>query len=235
MKAYTRPREHFQRIVDYGSDTEWLEIAKESGLLSLHEIEFGRIDQPLLQAFVERWHPETNTFHFAWGEMSIMLHDVYEILKLQIDGESMDNVATAAARAVTVARVLEIDQATAIDLRKKSVSLLTADICGHMKKKAEGEAEPQWVPGYIDRLIDSGADDRHIVALLLFIITGSTLFVDKSTNSIRDWILSYLEQPRLAGRYAWGTVVLAYLYRELGIASRAGTTTIAGAVMLVQV
>ena len=34
------------------------------------------IDNALILAFVERWQPDTNTFHMPRGEMVIMLHDV---------------------------------------------------------------------------------------------------------------------------------------------------------------
>ncbi|CAN0876836.1 Protein MAIN-LIKE 2 [Linum grandiflorum] len=38
------------------------------------------LDTPLLQAFIERWQPDTNTFHMPFGEMTVMLHDVWYIL-----------------------------------------------------------------------------------------------------------------------------------------------------------
>ncbi|XP_057535379.1 protein MAIN-LIKE 1-like [Amaranthus tricolor] len=44
------------------------------------------IDSALITTFVERWQPDTNTFHMPWGEMTIMLHDVQRILGIGIDG-----------------------------------------------------------------------------------------------------------------------------------------------------
>ena len=43
-------------------------------------------DQPFLEAFVERWQSDTNTFHMAWGEMTITLHDVFHILRVPVAG-----------------------------------------------------------------------------------------------------------------------------------------------------
>ena len=44
------------------------------------------IDWPLITCFVERWRPETHTFHVPVGEMTITLQDVAIILGLHIDG-----------------------------------------------------------------------------------------------------------------------------------------------------
>ena len=44
------------------------------------------MDSALISAFVERWHPDTNTFHMPWGEMTIMLHNVQCILDNGIEG-----------------------------------------------------------------------------------------------------------------------------------------------------
>ncbi|CAN1221130.1 Protein MAIN-LIKE 1 [Linum grandiflorum] len=43
-------------------------------------------DIALLAAFVERWQPDTNTFHMPFGEMTITLHDVFHILRIPIEG-----------------------------------------------------------------------------------------------------------------------------------------------------
>ena len=44
-------------------------------------------DHCLISAPVERWQPETHTFHLPHGEMSITLEDVEVIFGLPIDGE----------------------------------------------------------------------------------------------------------------------------------------------------
>ena len=46
-----------------------------------------RIDHALLSGLVERWRPETNTFHLPTGEATITLEDVAYIYGLPIDGE----------------------------------------------------------------------------------------------------------------------------------------------------
>ncbi|CAI0418666.1 unnamed protein product [Linum tenue] len=52
------------------------------------------LDMALLSAFVERWQPDTNTFHMPFGEISILLHDVHHILRIPVDGELMGDEAS---------------------------------------------------------------------------------------------------------------------------------------------
>ena len=46
-----------------------------------------QLDIALITAFVERWRPETHTFHLPHGEMTITLQDVEVIMGLPIEGE----------------------------------------------------------------------------------------------------------------------------------------------------
>ena len=47
------------------------------------------INHAIVSAFVERWQPETNTFHLTFGEIGITLYDVATILKIPITGRSV--------------------------------------------------------------------------------------------------------------------------------------------------
>jgi hypothetical protein len=44
-------------------------------------------DKSLLSCLVDRWRPETHTFHFRWGEMAPTLEDVSYLLGLPLAGE----------------------------------------------------------------------------------------------------------------------------------------------------
>ena len=44
------------------------------------------MDGPLLTAFIDRWHPETHSFHLPSREMSVLMQDVGYILGLNLDG-----------------------------------------------------------------------------------------------------------------------------------------------------
>ena len=67
----------------------WFRIAERSRLTQLRTLDAAyTADAALVSAFVEHWHPETNSFHFYFGEMTMTLHDVYFILGLPIQGRS---------------------------------------------------------------------------------------------------------------------------------------------------
>jgi hypothetical protein len=46
-------------------------------------------DIRLITALIERWRPETNSFHFPFGELTITLEDVYMILGLPVHGRPL--------------------------------------------------------------------------------------------------------------------------------------------------
>ncbi|RYQ83203.1 hypothetical protein Ahy_B10g101841 [Arachis hypogaea] len=73
------------RIVPY------LQMADLYHLARLNKTWF-RLDEPLVSAFVERWRPETHTFHMPFGE--IMLQDVAYQLGLPIDDQYVSGCLT---------------------------------------------------------------------------------------------------------------------------------------------
>ncbi|MCL7032290.1 hypothetical protein MKW94_007827 [Papaver nudicaule] len=48
-----------------------------------------KVDKVLVNAFQERFYPETNTFHLPFGEMTITINDVYQILGLPVEGKAV--------------------------------------------------------------------------------------------------------------------------------------------------
>jgi hypothetical protein len=50
----------------------------------------------VLTTFVDRWHPETHTFHLPSGEITVTLQDIAMILGLPIDGSPVCGMVSPA-------------------------------------------------------------------------------------------------------------------------------------------
>ena len=64
-------------------DEPYVPYLRRAGMLPLARVVCARLpvmDAPLLTAFVDRWRPETHSFHLPCGEVSITLQDVAMIL-----------------------------------------------------------------------------------------------------------------------------------------------------------
>ena len=66
-----------------------LDIVKRVGLEGLYRTSCREIDHNLIMTFVERWRPETHTFHLPHGETTITLQDVEVLLGIPFDGEAI--------------------------------------------------------------------------------------------------------------------------------------------------
>ncbi|XP_021742776.1 protein MAINTENANCE OF MERISTEMS-like [Chenopodium quinoa] len=191
-----------------------------SWLSHLPDLMFKRLDWPLISAFVERWQPDTNTFHKPFEEITILLHDVYNILGLRVAG----NMVTTTPSTDVLRDLCSIT----MDMTLDDLS----EICG---KKTIWQSSRVLT----DKIFESTlAVDREFSDQLngyLWLVLGGTLFVDKSGNRTHPSFLHelcYMDVP--INEYAWGTASLAYLYRKLGTTSRKGADSIAGCLTLLQ-
>ncbi|KAH7851807.1 hypothetical protein Vadar_016736 [Vaccinium darrowii] len=133
----------------------------QSSLLSLCKATYPYCNKVLLSAFVEKRHPETNSFHLDFGEMGITRDDVHQLIGIPITG-------------------------SAIWTPEKDNLTLLQTFLGVI----EGEAKEALIHGGVTfgwlRGIFSYVSDDDLVervdccarAYLLYVL-GSTLFVDK--------------------------------------------------------
>ena len=81
---------------------EWM---SKSRLAPLVTASYRSVNKIIVSGFVERWQPETNTFHMPFGEMTITLDDVASIIGISVTGRTVsynDRMAYEEAQALLV-------------------------------------------------------------------------------------------------------------------------------------
>ena len=129
----------------------------------------------LLSALIERWMPETNTFHLPFGEATITLDDVRMITGMKVDGivPSSPKPRNSTHAKALVERVLGLnpDQAASLFNPKKGNGVLLKGVEGFFKNCLDADST--------GKVVDC------CVRAYLFYILGHTIFVDKSGDRIR--------------------------------------------------
>ncbi|KAH1266449.1 Serine/threonine-protein phosphatase 7 long form [Glycine max] len=65
---------------------EIVPLLRQCGFYWIIKMGYLKINAALISAFIERWRPETHTFHLRCGEATITLQDVLVLLGLRTDG-----------------------------------------------------------------------------------------------------------------------------------------------------
>ena len=199
-------------------------IIEESGLAQLKGLSYRYISCPLVSSFVERWHPETNTFHLPFGEMTITLDDVGCLLGIPVTGLP-----------VHASAVLGFTEQ--IDLLESGLGVDRATASAELRVARGGVVRMAWIKRVCQDVTPrSSVDEVECAArgYLLYLL-GCTLFSDKSATRVPIAYLSCLMDLGQVRHYAWGAAALAYLYRQLGTATRADVKQIAGYLTLLTV
>lgn len=210
----------FQRWTLEGADKRFLNKVSDSGLLPLTRYTYRYNNSVLLSSFVERWHSETNSFHFRFGEKTITLDDVAQLLGVPIEGHAVH----------------------ASDDNRGNFEELVSECLGVTKEEARvgikrGGLALDWLHKNFANVPNDATDDRVdccVRAYLLFLL-GCTLFVNKTGNKVHIGYLYLLKDVAKVKSYAWGAGALAYLYRELGQTSKRKTRQMGGYSTLLEV
>ena len=166
------------------------------GFYGIYRLGHIIIDWPLITCLVERWRPETHTFHVPVGEMTITLQDVAIILGLRIDGPIVTR--TCVLDVAELCRELLGVTPPAYALRGSAISI-------------------QWL---CDQLSTPAPDADEITlerSAHGFILTlmESFLFTDKKGVHVHLCFLPLLRDLTYTTTYSRGGAVLAHTYREL--------------------
>ncbi|KAL5141412.1 Serine/threonine-protein phosphatase 7 long form [Glycine soja] len=141
---------------------EIVPLLRQCGFYWIIKMGYLKINAALISAFIERWRPETHTFHLRCGEATITLQDVSILLGLRTDGAPLIG----------------------------STNLDWADLCEELL--GEGELEGSviklsWLAHHFSHInIDEGNVEqlqRFTRAWILRFI-GGVLFVNKSSSKV---------------------------------------------------
>ncbi|KAF7827624.1 serine/threonine-protein phosphatase 7 long form-like protein [Senna tora] len=187
---------------------------KAAGFYGVSRLPHTNFESSLVSALVERWRPETHTFHLPQGECTITLEDV--ALQLGLPCEGIPVVArTDLDWRICCRQWLGVEPPTE-HMKGQRVSLLwLQENFSDLAEDASDEVVQQFARAYILRLI------------------GGFLMVDHSSRYVYLMYLPLLADLEYARNFSWGSAVLAHLYRELCNATNPTQKEIAGCLTLV--
>ncbi|RYQ97985.1 hypothetical protein Ahy_B08g094063 isoform A [Arachis hypogaea] len=85
------PDRYNERVEEYLRSTEFYHVS-QIGVVQCQKV--------LVNALVERWHPDTHTFHLPVGECAVTLEDVAMIFGLSIDGLPVTGMTLSSFKAL---------------------------------------------------------------------------------------------------------------------------------------
>ncbi|KAG5540799.1 hypothetical protein RHGRI_020885 [Rhododendron griersonianum] len=190
-----------------------VELIYQAGFGGILEMPFITLDRAFITALIERWRPETHTFHLRSGESTVTLQDVEIITGLPVDG-----------RPVTGDSRFDKD-------KKKDICerLLGLDPPGEVMSGFK--VSLKWLRDNFDGKVEEGDDEvtvlRKARGYILQLIGGIVL-PDQSSSHVHLYFLSLLDDLQLAGTYSWGSACLATLYHYLDFGSTVGSKDLGG-------
>ncbi|XP_025612097.1 protein MAIN-LIKE 1-like [Arachis hypogaea] len=207
-------------------DERYVPYLQMAGLYHLARLNdrWFRLDEPLVSAFVERWRPETHTFHMPFGECTITLQDVAYQLGLPVDGHYVSGCLTDFHLYIEGGR-------PAWQWFHELLGVLPPE--NQVQKFA---VNCTWFQETFGECPD-GADEetvRRFARAYIMMLLGTQLFADKSGNHIHIRWLPYVARLEEMGGYSWGSAALAWLYRCMCRVTNRHVVKLAGPLQLLQ-
>jgi Plant mobile domain len=187
-------------------DERYAPFIARAGFLSLArlvQVGLPSMDAPLLTAMVDRWRPETHTFHLPVGELTVTLQDVAYILGLPIDGAAICGI---------------IDGQGWRDRVEALLGVRPADPNPEIKDTKTAGVKSQWIREQFQACPNGAPEvvvERHARAWLWHLVAGF-LFPDGTGDLISwMWLPILGQQWEVIRTYSWASATLAWLYRQL--------------------
>ncbi|KAK1613114.1 hypothetical protein QYE76_036787 [Lolium multiflorum] len=190
---------------------QWEDRLKWAGLLPFARLVEARdnvsrlnYDAALITCLVDRWRPETHTFHFRWGEMAPTLEDVSMLLGLPLAGEPIGPLEEPVGWMHSMdARFLGV---------REGVGPISFEAHGPRQAWLHEFQIEQF--GYPDVPMTAVQITRSLEAYLMWLL-GKTMFTDNHGNTISAWYIPIAQEIAEATeaehitQRSWGSAVLA--------------------------
>ncbi|XP_020976936.1 serine/threonine-protein phosphatase 7 long form homolog [Arachis ipaensis] len=162
------------------------------------KIGIAQCQKALVNTLVEKWHPDTHTFHLSIGECAVTLEDVAMILGLPTDGPLVTRMTMSSFE------VLEAEC-----LHQFGVAPRNSDCRGNGIKLT-------WLWDLKEQLqlTDENSIQRYVKCHIMLLI-GTILSGEKSGASVHWKFLPLLRDFGSIGQYSWRSACHAHLYRAL--------------------
>ncbi|KAJ3678060.1 hypothetical protein LUZ60_001863 [Juncus effusus] len=216
-----KPMRYRQHEVPVPWDDRYAPFLKKATLLQTARMGWLDYDSRLISALQEHWRPETHTFHLPIGEMTITLDDVSCVLGMRTDGEAM---------------CLNNKD---VDWKGKVGQLLGKEIL-ELEFKGKGRSKillkRTWLKNNFSDLEIDAPDEKveQYCRAYMLALCGDVLFTEASGDCVSALPLLLLEDMSVLDRWAWGSRVLAYLYRALCKGTHKKRKNMGGCIMLLQ-
>ncbi|XP_020978192.1 serine/threonine-protein phosphatase 7 long form homolog [Arachis ipaensis] len=176
------------------------------------------LDEPLVSAFVERWRPETHTFHMPFGECTVTLQDVAFQLGLPVDGEAVSGCLGEFEKYMEGGR---------------PAWEWFEDLFGERpppNKVKQMTVHFTWFHERFRVLPPDASEEtvRIYARAYIMMLLSTQLFGDKSANRVHIRWLPFVANLDDMGRYSWGSAALAWLYRCMCRVANRNVTNLAG-------
>jgi hypothetical protein len=182
---------------------------------------YRKVDSGLIEALVERWRPETNTFHLPVGEATVTLQDINILWGLPIEGGVVSGLEPKSDKQTRIDRIGSLLGATPANDSIKWNSLKLTWLMGVIKS------------GFPENPTDEQVVQRARCIMLYF--CGGTLFPDANNSLVPLYWLNNLVDINEVGRLSWGSAALACLYRNLTKATHRSAKNIGGPMFILQI
>ncbi|QHO37872.1 uncharacterized protein DS421_4g115380 [Arachis hypogaea] len=188
---------------------------QDTGFNYVSQIGVVQCQAALVNALIERWRPETHSFHFPVGECAVTLEDVALIYGLPTNGLPVTGPTLSS---------YEVLEAECLD---------QFGVAPRQTDCRESFIKLTWFRALKDRLVL--VDDIQIqryVKCHIMLLFGTVMFGDKSGAGVHWKFLPLLRNFAGIIQFSWGSACLAHMYRALCRATRVDCKEIDGPLTL---